>query len=51
MEDKQQPKVIVLTNLTKQPLEKKPNSPQGETKDDWKNDIYGFECANWTCKC
>ena len=19
--------------------------------DDWENDVYGFECANWTCKC
>ena len=17
----------------------------------WENDVYGFECGNWTCKC
>jgi hypothetical protein len=43
---KQNQKVEFLMEISKKPLAKKDNKAES-----WKNDIYGFECANWTCKC
>lgn len=54
MSDKQQPMAIVLKDVAKRPLSKVVDIDRQDDdakKDDWKNDIYGFECANWTCKC
>lgn len=43
---KQNQKVEFLLGISKKPLVKK-----GSITESWRNDIYGFECANWTCKC
>lgn len=39
-------KIIVVEDIKKEKLE-----VSTEESDNWKNDVYGFECANWTCKC
>lgn len=43
-------KVTFLKDLNKKKLVKKEN-PKKDSKNNWKNSIYGFECANWTIKC
>ena len=43
-------KITFLKDLNKKVLEKK-NAESDKPQKDWKNTIYGFECANYVNKC
>ena len=47
------PEIFCFDDISLQKLKKPeyPNDAENIPENDWRNDIYGFECANWTCKC